>query len=124
MAHRVLCSFLEAYHIVAECLLASQVGAPIEESRFLSECLALGEQLRLQHRISGAEAVSTELFRSALKLAENRGLLGTGTTELAAAREAFAEELRDLVRRIHVVAELDRAQRHSDALVPAAAGRA
>jgi glycerol-3-phosphate O-acyltransferase len=124
MAHRVLSSFLESYHVVAECLLTSPTRAPIEKAAFLSECLALGEQLRLQRRIASGEAVSTVLFGSALKLAENRGLLGIEDPRLTAGREAFADELRDLVRRIRVVADIDRAQRQLDPLVPAAAGRA
>jgi glycerol-3-phosphate O-acyltransferase len=124
MAHRVLTSFLESYHVVAECLLANSARAPTAKAALLTECLALGEQLRLQRRITSGEAVSTELFSSALKLAENRGLLGIGNPALAAGREAFAEELRDLVRRIRVVADLDRAQRENDALVPALAGGA
>jgi glycerol-3-phosphate O-acyltransferase len=122
MAHRVLSSFLEAYHVVAECLLASPPGAPIDNAAFLADCLAFGEQLRLQQRITSGEAVSSQLFSSALKLAENRGLLGTEDPEVSSGREAFANELRDLVRRIRVVADIDRAQRQAEALVPAAAG--
>jgi glycerol-3-phosphate O-acyltransferase len=60
--------------------------------------------MRLQQRILSAEAVSTELFRNALKLAENRGLFDASAAE----RVAFAEDLRDLVRRVRVVARIDR----------------
>jgi glycerol-3-phosphate O-acyltransferase len=122
MAHRVLSSFLESYNVVAECLLVSSARTRVDEGAFLSECLALGQQLRLQRRITSGEAVSTELFRSALKLAENRGLLDTDNLEIAADRQAFADELRELVRRIRVVAEIDRAQRKTDAFAPMAAG--
>jgi glycerol-3-phosphate O-acyltransferase len=121
MAHRVLSSFLQSYHVVAECLLASPPHAPTDRAAFLTECLAFGEQLRLQHRITSGEALSTELFSSALKLAENRGLLDPGNPDLCAGREAFAEELRDLVRRIRVVADLDRVRRERDAPAPAVA---
>jgi glycerol-3-phosphate O-acyltransferase len=124
MAHRVLSSFLESYHVVAECLLATQARARLDKAAFLAECLALGKQLRLQHLITSAEAVSTELFKSALQLAENRGLLDIDNPELTAGRQVFADELRDLVRRIRVVAEIDRAQRPMDAPVPVAAGGA
>jgi glycerol-3-phosphate O-acyltransferase len=121
MAHRVLCSFLESYHVVAECLLATPVHGRLDQTAFLRECLALGEQLRLQHRITSGEAVSKELFRSALKLAESRGLLDTDNPELPTRRAAFAEELRDLVRRVRVLAEIDRAQRNSQDLIAAGA---
>jgi glycerol-3-phosphate O-acyltransferase len=117
VAHRVLTSFLEAYHIVAECLLSEPAGAVDEPDAFIKRCLGLGEQRRRQHLISSGEAVSIELFRSALQLAENRGLLDRA----AAGRAAFANELRDLVRRVHVLAEIDR-RRHANEPLLAAAG--
>jgi glycerol-3-phosphate O-acyltransferase len=122
MAHRVLSSFLESYNVVAECLLVNSARTRVDEGAFLSECLAVGRQLRLQRRITSGEAVSTELFRSALKLADNRGLLDTHNPEIAAGRQAFADELRELVRRIRVVAEIDRAKRETNALALIAAG--
>ena len=111
MAHRILASFLDAYLVVAECLATHDPTEPLEQSQVLTECLALGEQLRLQHRISAGEAVSTELFKTGLKLAGDRGLLDADAEDLAARRSAFVHELRDLVRRIRVVAQIDRDQR-------------
>jgi glycerol-3-phosphate O-acyltransferase len=122
MAHRVLASFLESYLVVAECLPARPVRTGVDEGAFLRECLEVGQQLRLQRRITSGESLSTELFRSALKLAENRGLLDVRDPELIAARQAFVDELRELVRRIRVVATIDRGQRETDALAPTAAG--
>jgi glycerol-3-phosphate O-acyltransferase len=122
MAHRVLSSFLESYHVVAECLLVSPVRTRVDEDAFLRECLDVGQQLRLQRRITSGEALSTELFRSALKLAENRGLLDAHDPEITAGRQAFVEELRELMRRIRVVAQIDRAQRQTDAVAPTPAG--
>ena len=117
MAHRILASFLDAYLVVAECLATHDPTEPLEQSQVLTECLALGEQLRLQHRISAGEAVSTELFKTGLKLAGDRGLLDArgrsprDAEDLAARRSAFVHELRDLVRRIRIVAQIDRDQR-------------
>jgi glycerol-3-phosphate O-acyltransferase len=111
MAHRVLSSFLESYHVVAECLLRRAVTGGFDEAAFMADCLAFGQQLLLQRRITSGEAVSTEMFRSALKLAENRGLLDSVNPELGPGRAAFAAELRDLVRRIRVLAGITRAQR-------------
>jgi glycerol-3-phosphate O-acyltransferase len=108
VAHRVLASFLEAYHVVAECLVSEPAGPLPDRDAFMRGCLHYGEQLRRQHRISSGEAVSTELFKSALQLAGNRGLLEGG---VAAERVAFAVELRGLVARVHLVAELDRVNR-------------
>jgi glycerol-3-phosphate O-acyltransferase len=119
MAHRVLSSFLESYHVVAECLLGYPISGAFDESAFLADCLAFGQQLRLQHRITSGEAVSTELFRSALKLAANRSLLDSANPELGPARAAFAIEFRDLVRRVRVLARIKRAQREATGLVAA-----
>ena len=120
VAHRVLASFLEAYHVVAECLMSDPAGLR-DRDAFLRGCLHYGEQLRRQHRISSGEAVSIELFSSALQLAANRGLL-EDRPDIAEQREAFARELRDLVRRVHLVADLDRVYR--DLPQPALAGAA
>jgi glycerol-3-phosphate O-acyltransferase len=107
VAHRVLRSFLEAYLVVAECLLDAPVGEPLDHDAFIQRCLGVGEEMRRRHQLASGEAVAIELFRSALKLADNRGLLD-GDSESANARLAFAVELRDLVRRVRVLAELDR----------------
>jgi glycerol-3-phosphate O-acyltransferase len=122
MAHRVLTSFLEAYLVVADCLAAQDPRRPLDEQAFIAECLGVGRQLRLQEQITSGEAVSGELFASALKLADNRGLLRTDDPSLGAARLAFKDELTDLVRRIRIVAQLDRERRGSDALVATAGG--
>jgi glycerol-3-phosphate O-acyltransferase len=121
MAPRVLSSFLESYLVVAECLLAQPARTPVDQESFLKACLALGEQFRLQHRIAGAEAVSMELFRSALKLADNRGLLKAGGPELATARQMFADDLRDLVRRVRVLRDIGRADQPWGGVLQAAA---
>ena len=45
----------------------------------LERCLGYGQQQVLQGKLHSAESVTLELFRNALKLADNKGLLaGTG----------------------------------------------
>jgi glycerol-3-phosphate O-acyltransferase len=105
VAHRVLRSFLEAYHVVAECLLTIPSTDSIDRAEIASRCLGLGEQMRRRRQITSGDAVSRELFLTALKLADNRGLLERGSEP---GRAAFAGELRELVRRVQVLAELDR----------------
>ena len=46
------------------------------------------------------------LFGTALRLARNRGLLEAGGGELVERRQAFAAELRDVIRRIDAIAAL------------------
>jgi glycerol-3-phosphate O-acyltransferase len=106
VAHRVLRSFLEAYHVVARALAAAPAGKPLDREAFVRQCLGLGEQMRRRRQIASGEAVSIELFRSALKLADNRGLLEGDNNDVG--RLAFDAELGDLVRRVRVLAELDR----------------
>ena len=102
LGHRVLGSFLEAYMVVADRLAAHPPG-PVDERRFLDECIGVGRQYRLQQRIHSAESISKELFRNALALAAGRGLLAAGRRPARAdirRREAFAAELREVVDRV------------------------
>jgi glycerol-3-phosphate O-acyltransferase len=108
-AHRVLTSFVEAYRILADCLLL--VGsAAVPRDALLAQCQRVGTQYRLQHRITSGEAVSRELFSSGVRLAQNRGLLEPGGAGpgLARRRAQFAEELADLAERIYRIGRLDR----------------
>jgi glycerol-3-phosphate O-acyltransferase len=105
-AHRALRPFVEAYRIVGDELERLDPGARFEERAFFARCLARGEQYRLQRLTHSAESVSSVLFATALKLAANRGLLDPGGGPVVEGRAAFAAELRQVIRRIEVVAEL------------------
>jgi glycerol-3-phosphate O-acyltransferase len=111
VASRVLRSFLDAQLVVAERLAAQPPGQPVAEPEFLGECGGVGRQMLLQGRLHGPESLSRELFSSALKLAANQDLTGTGGEELAARRRAFAARLRDLVGRLIVIDEIDATSR-------------
>ncbi len=102
-AHRVLRPFLEAYRIVGDALERHDPAQPVEESSFLTTCLALGKQYRLQRRIRRAESVSKVLFATALRLARNRDLVEPGAPDLADRRRAFAAEIRAVTRRIDAI---------------------
>jgi glycerol-3-phosphate O-acyltransferase len=108
MAHRVLRSFVEAYAIVADHLAASGAKT-VEVDDTIERCLLLGRQYRMQRYVTSEEALSSHLFRSAMQLAKNRNLVDApDDPELAARRTAFAEELADVLRRLHAVGRLDR----------------
>jgi glycerol-3-phosphate O-acyltransferase len=100
LAPRVLTSFLEAYLVVAERLQASDERAPIVEKDFLTECIGVAYQQRLQRRLASTESISRELFATALKLAANRNLVDVGADELARRRADFTSEMRTLVARV------------------------
>ena len=102
-AHRVLRPFLEAYQVVGDVLAREPVDAPLDETAFLVRCLALGKQYRLQRRIRSGESVSRVLFEAALRLAHNRRLVAPGAPDLAARRRAFADELREVLRRCDAI---------------------
>jgi glycerol-3-phosphate O-acyltransferase len=103
LAPRVLGSFLEAYLVAAERLAAAGDAGPIDQEALVTECLGVAHQQRLQRRLKSTESISRELFSNALKLADNRGLLGPGAAE---GREALAAGLQTLVRRIDGVRAL------------------
>jgi len=92
-AHWVLRPFLDSYRVVADALEVLDYRADVDEKPFLAECMALGRQYRLQHRIESAESVSTVLFGTGVRLAENRGLLEGGGLVRLEERRAFAAEI-------------------------------
>lgn len=110
-AHRVVRPFLESYRVVAEALVRWGTEKPVDKRELVERSLALGKQWRLQRRIRCAESVSKSYFETALKLAENRKLLGAGDGELDEKRRAFAAELASAVRRIDAIDALAAARR-------------
>jgi glycerol-3-phosphate O-acyltransferase len=109
-APRILSPFLEAYRIVADRLAAHDPREAIDENAFLRECLGVGRQFAMQHRLHSPESVSRELFRGALRLAANRDLVDPGRDELRQGRTAFATEIADVLRRVDVVRDLARGE--------------
>jgi glycerol-3-phosphate O-acyltransferase len=104
VAHLVLRPFLDAYHVVADRLVAWD-DEPFDEPRLLDECLRVGRQWTLQKRLASEESVSLELFKPALLLAKHRDLVRSGTSDTAERRRGFLEEIRETVRRLSVIAE-------------------
>jgi glycerol-3-phosphate O-acyltransferase len=102
-AHRVLLPFLEAYRVVGDALEREAASGAFDETGFLERCLALGRQYQLQRRIRSPESVSRVVFQTALRLAANRGLLDPGAPDVAARRQAWAEELRSVIRRADAI---------------------
>lgn len=82
-----LLPILDAYQVVGD-ELESWRGE-IDEKAFLKSCLARARLYRIEGRLIHGESVSAVVFKSALRLAENRGLI-----EDPSGRAAFAEELR------------------------------
>jgi glycerol-3-phosphate O-acyltransferase len=113
LAPRVLSSFLEAYLVVADRLAAHDPATPVDEPKLLAECLGVGHQYRLQRKLASTESISRELFATALKLADNRGLLVAGSAELQTRRAEFRAEIGTLVGRVARLRELALAPRQA-----------
>jgi len=107
-SHRILRPIFEAYLLVADTLVGRDFRVDVDQKRLVAETLALGGQYRAQQRIKSPEAVSTALFESAIRLANNRGLLQGGEVERLREREAFAAEMRAIVARIDRIEEMAR----------------
>jgi glycerol-3-phosphate O-acyltransferase len=110
VADLVLRPFVDAYRVVAEELAALDPGAALAEQELLKNCLRLGRQWSLQHRIT-EESVSGEMFSTAVKMARHRGLLDTNAPveEVAQRRRALVTELEALQSSI---GELSRVRRN------------
>ena len=82
---------LDAYQIVGD-ELESLTGS-FDEKKFLKACLARARMYRIEDRVITGESASQIMFKSALRLAENRNLL-EDTPQVVEARRRFAEEVR------------------------------
>jgi glycerol-3-phosphate O-acyltransferase len=105
-AHRVLRPFLESYQVVSDSLARRDPTLAFDQDHFLADCLHLGKQRLLQRHIRSAASVSKVLFQTALRLADNRRLLEPSPDDpedLTTRRTAFAEEIRDALRRVHAI---------------------
>jgi glycerol-3-phosphate O-acyltransferase len=114
VASLVLRPYLDAYQVVADGLAAVPEDESVDRTELLNWCLGVGEQRVLQRRIGSEESVSLELFRTAYKLAEYRGLLDPGAPDLALRRRGFAAEIAALRTGIDTVAELNRGLRKNE----------
>jgi glycerol-3-phosphate O-acyltransferase len=92
--------FVQAYRIVADVLVDDFELTDRDE--IVRRALGLGQQYVAQRRLRSSESVSALLFQTALQLADNKGLLGTGP-DVQAGRVAFLAELRALLRRLDEV---------------------
>ncbi|MCX6461666.1 MAG: 1-acyl-sn-glycerol-3-phosphate acyltransferase [Actinobacteria bacterium] len=99
LAHRVIGPILEGYLVAADRLAACEPSTPVNRDALVTECLGVAHQRWLQRELHSPESISKDLMSGALRLADNRGLLSPGGDEVAQARRAFADELREAVRR-------------------------
>jgi glycerol-3-phosphate O-acyltransferase len=92
IAHWGVLPFLDAYQIVGDELEVTK--GSFNEKAFLKACLDRARMYRIEDRLISGESASQVMFKSALALADNRGLLDRDS-QAAAKRQAFAEEVRE-----------------------------
>lgn len=92
VAYWALLPFLDAYQIVGDEL--ENLDGRFDEKRLLQACMARARMYRIEERVFSGESVSQVLFKSALLLARNRGLLEESAT-VGESRGRFAAEMRE-----------------------------
>ena len=108
LAHIILRPFFDAYRVVADQLVRWPHDREVDTEALLERCLGYGQQQVLQAKLHSAESVTLELFRTALKLADNKGILkGTGR-EVRERRKAFADTLRGIIDDLDTLSRMQR----------------
>ncbi len=107
LAPLVLRPFIEAYAVVASELVDLGDTADIDESWFIERCLVRSRQWALQRRNVSEESTSTEMFRTAIRLARHRGLFDSPGDDLAERRRDFDDEIKIVRRRVGLLGEHD-----------------
>jgi glycerol-3-phosphate O-acyltransferase len=107
VAHRALRPFIDAQHVVAECLRVRDPRRELNRDEFMQECLGLSRQWLMQGILHSGESVSQELFSAALQLAANRDLVDPGRDDLRSRRERFAAEIEEVLTNLKEIGEID-----------------
>ena len=111
VSHLLVRPFVEAYRLVADVLVHDSpaedalADASAYEAEVIRRALGLGQQYVAQRRLRSSESVSVLLFRTAMELMKNRGLLEAGS-DVAERRSVFLAELRDLLKRLDRIEDL------------------
>jgi glycerol-3-phosphate O-acyltransferase len=95
VAYWAVLPILDAYQIVGD-ELESMKGR-YDEKAFLKACLARARMYRIEQKLISGESASQVLFKSALSLASNRGLIDD-SSGVAQCRTEFASEVREARR--------------------------
>jgi glycerol-3-phosphate O-acyltransferase len=107
VADRSLQSFVEAQLVVAQRLAARDPRAPVDRDELLDECHGVGRQLVMQGRVHRAESVSRALFVAGLDVAANRDLLAPGRDAVREGRQAWLDEVEDVLTRLRLIEDLN-----------------
>jgi glycerol-3-phosphate O-acyltransferase len=95
VAYWAILPILDAYQVVGDEL--ESMRRRFEEKAFLKACLARARMYRIEEKLISGESASQVLFKSALSLAANRGLI-EDAPGVALRRSEFAAEVREARR--------------------------
>jgi glycerol-3-phosphate O-acyltransferase len=95
IAYWAVLPILDAYQVVGDEL--ESLKGRFEEKAFLKACLARARMYRIEQKLISGESASQVLFKSALNLASNRGLIDDAP-DAAQRRAEFAAEVREARR--------------------------
>ncbi len=107
VAHRVIGPFFEAYSVLADEL--TLLGPQTDDKELVTRSLGLAQQRWLQRQLTTPESVSADYFRNAAQLADRMGLITSDEPGLAERRREFAEELRQITRRLDTLRRIAQA---------------
>ena len=92
--------------MVARVISANPHDQAIDADDCLKQCFAYGQQAYRQRRISSKASIGKLLFQNGFKLMENRDLVSAGGPELTEQRVRAAEDLREILLRLHKIQAL------------------
>jgi putative phosphoserine phosphatase/1-acylglycerol-3-phosphate O-acyltransferase len=99
----VLSTYIEAYKIVAECLLNMDEDTLVLDSELLEECLFLGEEMHWVGKIHRLDSVSKPFIENGIRLAQNKGLFSLENGIDKKEAKKWKSYLNDLTRRINTL---------------------
>lgn len=97
----LLFNYIEAYRVVAHGLQIWDAQQPIEDDKFISFCLFLGEEMHWQGRIRRVEAVSKPFLLNGIRLAQNLHIIPTEGDDKKAEIQQFIEWIENVANRIN-----------------------
>ena len=113
ISHAILPSFLEAYWVMAKNLAEHADHLPVDSAALIQKCIDSGRRFLLQKVLHHPESISKELFKNALKLAKNRGLLDHKNDDIGALRAQLLGECERNLSAINGLRELNNTRRSS-----------
>jgi len=98
VAYGALSPFINAYQVVADCLLQDGTAAVDDQAAYIARCQAESRKTRAGY----PGFASKTLLSNGYLLAENRGLLGAGE-DVAENRKRFSNDLRFISEQLHEI---------------------